>query len=70
VHVPVLLSYSGKVSKEYGKMVQSCRETGVARYDSTLVLPKYVSTYINRLRMPFEEKMLSIELGREVKIEE
>lgn len=69
-HVPLLLSYSGKVSKEYSEMVQSCRDTGVARYGSTLVLPKYVSTYISRLRMPFEGKMLSIELGREVKIEE
>ena len=71
IHIPITIYYSHKVVDEYHAMIKEYldSEEGKTHYQD-FKLPKFVSPYVERLRLPFEAETLSFNYGKEMIIEE
>ena len=72
IHIPITIYYSNKVVEEYHYMVNLylSSEDGKTHYYKDFELPKYVSPYVERLRLPFEAETISFNYGKTMVVEE
>lgn len=69
VHIQQTIYYSHLVSEEYTSMIYQCLESpdGEAHF-SDIKVPKYCSSYVERMRVPLEPEMVSFDIGKKMNI--